>query len=241
MTLAEHLDELRTRILRCVIVTVAAAALAFWRAKEVIAFLSAPLETARRNHPVKFVQTTVGEGFVTTMMVSLFAGLAVAGPFIVHQIWGFVAAGLYLRERRSVKYYALPGFALFLCGAAMAYLYVLPWALDFLIGFGAETMDLESLLRPGPLLSLVASMMLVFGLVFQLPLIMVFLMRLGVVEPAFFRRHRRWAILLAFIVGALLTPPDVLSQCVLSVTLIALYEGAILVGGRLARRREVGA
>ncbi len=242
MTLAEHLDELRTRVLRCVIAAFAAAILAFWRAKDVIAFLAVPLETAKRNHPAtRFVQTTVGEGFTATMMVSLFAGLALAGPFILHQIWGFVAAGLYLRERRSVKYYAVPGFALFLCGAAMAYFYVMPWALEFLIGFAADTMGLESLLNVGPYLSLVAWMMLVFGLVFQLPLIMVFLMRLGVVEPLFFRRHRRWAILLAFVIGAVLTPPDVISQCVLSVTLIGLYEGAILVGVRVARKREAGA
>jgi sec-independent protein translocase protein TatC len=81
-------------------------------------------------------------------------------------------------------------------------------------------------------------MMFIFGVVFQLPLVMVFLMRLGVVEPATFRRHRRWAIVLAFIVGAFLTPPDVISQTALSLTLLLLYEGAILVGARLARKRE---
>lgn len=242
MTLSEHLDELRTRLIRCVIAAFAGAALAFWRAKEVVGFLRVPLDTAVEKYPgTRLIQTAPAEGFVATMMVSLFAGLALAGPYILHQIWGFVAAGLYSQERRSVKYYALPGFILFFSGAALAYSFVLPWALEFLIGYAAETTGLESFIALGPYLSLVAWMMFVFGAVFQLPLIMVFLMRLGVVEPAFFRRHRRGAIVLAFVVGAILTPPDVVSQCALSGTLLLLYEGAIFVGARVARRRGEGA
>lgn len=242
MTLAEHLDELRTRLIRCLVAVAIGAALAFWRAKEVVAFLKRPLDDAERAHPgTEFVQRTVGEGFMASMMVSLFAGIALAGPYILYQIWSFVAAGLYAHERRSVKYYALPGFALFFCGAAMAYAWVMPWALEFLVGFAADTMGIRSQLNIGEFLSLMAWMMLVFGLVFQLPLIMVFLMRLGVVEPATFRRHRKLAIVLAFIVGALLTPPEVVSQCILSGTLLGLYEGAILVGERVRQRRDAEA
>lgn len=238
MTLAEHLDELRTRLLRCVLATGAAAAVAFWRAEDVVSFLQAPLELARKAHPgTRLVQTHVAEGFMATMAVSLFAGLALAGPYILQQIWGFVAAGLYPKERRSVKYYALPGFVLFFSGASLAYFWVMPWALDFLIGYAADTTGLESFIGLGPYLSLVAWMMFVFGVVFQLPLVMIFLMRLGVVEPSFFRRYRRHALVIAFVVGGLLTPPDVISQLALSGTLIALYEGAIVIGARVARRR----
>jgi sec-independent protein translocase protein TatC len=241
MTLSGHLDELRTRLIRCVVAACAGAGIAFWRAKDVVGFLSVPLHAARAKYPgTRLIQTAPAEGFVATMMVSLFAGLALAGPYILYEVWGFVAAGLYSRERRSVKYYAVPGFVLFATGGALAYYFVLPWALEFLIGYAADTTGLESFIALGPYLSLVAWMMFVFGVVFQLPLIMVFLMRLGVVEPAFFRRSRRWAIVLAFVVGALLTPPDVISQCALSGTLIALYEGAILVGSRVARRRGAG-
>jgi sec-independent protein translocase protein TatC len=242
MTLGEHLDELRTRVIRCLLAVAIGAGLAFWRVKDVVAFLQVPVEPAlRKYHGTTFIQTSVGEGFTAAMMVAVFAGVALAGPYILYQVWGFVAAGLYAHERRSVKFYAIPGFLLFFCGAAMAYAWVMPWALDFLIGFSAETMDIESQLRIGPFLSVVAWMMLVFGLVFQLPLIMVFLMRLGVVEPATFRRHRKIAIVLAFVIGALLTPPDVISQCIMSGTLIALYEGAILVGARVNQRREAEA
>lgn len=239
MTLSEHLDELRTRLLRCVVAACAGAGLAFWQRGPVFAFLRAPLDEAIKEHEnTRLIQTSLAEGFMATMVISIFAGIALAGPYILHQIWGFVAAGLYQHERRSVKYYALPGFVLFFAGAALAYFWVLPWAFAFLVGFAAETPGLESLLSIMPYVSLVAWMMFIFGIVFQLPLVMVFLMRLGVVEPATFRRHRRWAIVLAFIIGALLTPPDVISQTALSVTLLLLYEGAIVVGARLARKRE---
>jgi len=238
MTLSEHLDELRTRLIRCVVAAFVGAGAAFWQADRVVAFLRRPLDRAIENHPgTELIQTKVAEGFMASMLVAIFAGVALAGPYILHQIWGFIAAGLYPNERRSVRYYALPGFVLFFAGATLAYVYVLPWALDFLIGYAADTTGLKSFISLGPYLSLVAWMMFIFGVVFQLPLIMVFLMRFGVVEPNTFRRYRRWAIVLAFLVGALLTPPDVISQASLSVTLLALYEGAILVGSRLARKR----
>jgi sec-independent protein translocase protein TatC len=175
------------------------------------------------------------------MKVSVFAGLIAAGPYILHQLWGFIGAGLYIHERRSIRYYAFPGFLLFLAGAALAYFLVLPWAFDFLVAFSVEEAGLENYLGLGPLLSLVAWMMFIFGLVFQLPLIMVFLMRLGVVEPAFFRRYRRHWVVTAFVIGMVLTPPDVITQSALAGSLIVLYEGAIFVGARVARARRTEA
>lgn len=238
MTLSAHLDELRSRLIRSMLAAGVGAGLAFWQAERVVEFLRRPLNRAIEAHPsTELIQTTPAEGFMATMLVALFAGITLAGPYILYEIWGFVAAGLYPHERRSVRYYALPGFLLFVAGASLAYLYVLPWALEFLIGFAADTTGLKSFISLGPYLSLVAWMMFIFGAVFQLPLIMVFLMRFGVVEPATFRRYRRWAIVLAFLVGAILTPPDVISQIALSVTLLTLYEGAIFVGTRLARKR----
>jgi len=239
MTLSEHLEELRTRLLRCAAAASIGAGLAFWKAEHVFRFLRAPLDEAIEKYKnTRLIQTSLAEGFMASMVIAIFAGLALAGPYILYEIWGFVTTNLYAQERRSVKYYAIPGFVLFFSGAALAYFYVLPWAFQFLIGFASDTTGLESFISIGPYVSLVAWMMFIFGVVFQLPLVMVFLMRFGVVEPATFRRHRRWAIVLAFIVGAFLTPPDVISQTALSVTLLLLYEGAILVGSRLARKRE---
>jgi sec-independent protein translocase protein TatC len=215
---------------------------AFVWSEETIAFLRFPLDQVVRKYPAtRLVQTTVGEGFLAAMKVSVFAGLVLAGPYILHQLWAFVGAGLYVHERRSLKYYAAPGFLLFFAGAALAYFLVLPWALDFLIGFAVEETGLENLLSLGPYVSLVAWSMFIFGLIFQLPLVMVFLMRLGVVEPDTFRRYRRHAIVVNFIVGAVLTPPDVITQCALAGSLILLYEAAIVVGARVARKRRTEA
>lgn len=239
MTLSEHLEELRSRLLRCTLATVVGFILSFVYWEHVRAFLSAPLDDVAEKYPdVRLVQTHVGESFFIAMKVSVFAGLLIAGPYILHQLWGFIGAGLYRHERRSVRYYALPGFALFFAGTALAYFFVLPWALDFLVGFAIEETRVENLISLGPYFSLVAWSMFIFGLVFQLPLIMVFLMRLGVTDPAFFRRHRRYAIVLAFFVGMVLTPPDVITQCTLAGSLIVLYEGAIFVGSRVARQRS---
>jgi len=239
MTLSEHLEELRSRLLRCTLATVAGFVVSFIFWEQVKSFLSAPLDAvAAKYSEVRLVQTQVGESFFVAMKVSVFAGLLVAGPYILHQLWAFVGAGLYRHERRSVRYYALPGFALFFAGAALAYFFVLPWALDFLVGFAIEQTGVENLISLGPYFSLVAWSMFIFGFVFQLPLVMVFLMRLGVTDPAFFRRYRRYAIVLAFFIGMILTPPDVITQCALAGSLILLYEGAIFLGARLARPRD---
>ena len=120
----------------------------------------------------------------------------------------------------------------------MAYYFVLPFALRFLISFAADNMGAESMLDINSYLSLVAFGMFVFGLMFQLPLIMVFLMRIGVVEPDQVRRSRRFAVVGAFFFAMILTPPDVISQLALASCLLVLYEGAILVGTRFAQPRR---
>ena len=212
---------------------------------DVMAFLRKPLDEAMRTLPpdkVRVIQTSAGEGFVTYMKIAFFGGCVLTGPLILQQIWGFVAAGLYPHERRVVRFYAVPGFVLFFAGAALAYLVVMPWALDFLLGFALDEAGIdESLLTVSSYVTLMAWGMFIFGLAFQLPIIMVFLMRLGVVEPSTFRRWRRPAVVIIFCIAAVLTPPDVVSQCVLAGCMMVLYEGAIFVGSRVARPRKESA
>jgi sec-independent protein translocase protein TatC len=240
MTLAEHLDELRSRIIRCLLGTTVGFILTFIWTDKVMWFLSRPLEPAMEKYgdKIQIVNSTPAGAFVASMKIAFFAGLILASPYILHHVWAFVAAGLYRHERRSVKFYALPGFVLFFAGASLAYFFVLPWALNFLIRWAVEETGLASLLTLNSYVSLVAWSMFVFGLVFQLPLIMVFLMRLGVVEPDTFRRYRRHAIVTAFAVAMILTPPDVVTQVALAGCMTLLYEGAILVGSRLAQPRK---
>ena len=246
MTLSGHIDELRVRLIRSLAATAVGFVVCFYFIDEVFGFLRKPLTDVIDAWPeelrdrVELIQTEPGEAFFTSMLVALFAGLIVAAPIVMNQIWGFVAAGLYSHERRMVKYYALPGFGLFLAGAALAYYFVLPFALDFLLLWGVEEQGLgiKAFLKINSYISLIAWAMFVFGLVFQLPVIMVFLMRLGVVEPATFKRWRRAVIVINFAAAMVLTPPDVISQIVLAICMSVLYEGAILVGGVVAAPRQ---
>lgn len=238
MTLSEHLEELRARLVRALLAAAVGTILAFWQIDLVMAFLRRPLDPIIEKYDVEIIQFKAYGGFFGAMMLSFFTGLVLASPVVLHQIWSFVGAGLYRHERRAVKFYAAPGFVLFLAGAALAYFFVMPWALDFLIGYAQEKLGVVSKLNFTDYVSLVAWSMFIFGMVFQLPVIMVFLMRIGVVEPDTFRRWRRGAIVTAFGLGMILTPPDVVTQIALASCIVLLYEGAILVGSTLARKRE---
>lgn len=241
MTIGEHLDELRRRLVRCLLAVGVMGGLAFWKMDWMVEFLRHPLLPVLEQYPgrVEMIQDTVYSGFAGAMKLAFLAGCVLASPVILWQMWAFVGAGLYGHERRVVKFYAIPGFLLFLAGAYLAYGFVLPLAFDFLVGYAVDELDIGSLLRWSEHVGLVALLMFVFGLMFQLPVVMVFLMRLGVVEPDTFRRGRRMAIVGAFFLGMILTPPDVVSQCALAGCLWVLYEGAILVGSRVAAPRTV--
>ena len=242
MTLGEHLEELRSRVIRSLLGTMVGFILTFIWVEEVIAFLGRPLDPIidaykdEPESPIRFIQTHPAGAFIASMKIAFFAGIIVASPYILHHIWAFVAAGLYKHERRSVKYYAIPGFLLFLAGASLAYFFVLPWALEFLVAWAYDA-GIDSYLDIASYISLIAWSMFVFGLVFQLPLIMVFLMRVGVVEPDTFRKYRRHAIVTSFASAMLLTPPDVITQVALAGCMTVLYEGAIIVGTRVAQPR----
>jgi sec-independent protein translocase protein TatC len=239
MTISEHLEELRSRLVRSLLAIGVGFVVAFWRIEDVVRFLRAPLDAviARFEGDVMLIQGKVYGGFLGSMKVALFAGAVLAAPVVLYQLWAFVGAGLYRHERRAVKFYATPGFVLFFLGAYLAYAYVMPFALEFLISWSREKLGLQSLLEFSDYVSLIAFAMFVFGLIFQLPVVMVFLMRVGVVEPAFFRKYRRHAILANFILAMVLTPPDVVSQIALALCMTLLYEGAIVVGSLLARGR----
>lgn len=239
MTISEHFEELRSRILRSLAAAFVGFGFAFWRIDDVWAFLRRPLERFAEDHPgaANMIQTRPQDAFLSSMKMAFFAGCVLAAPVIIHQIWAFVSAGLFQHEKKVVKWYALPGLLLFFAGVGMGYLFILPWALEFLIAF-ADDLEVASFLTLSEYASLVSWTLFIFGLTFQLPLIMVFLMRIGVVAPATFRRFRRHAVVTVFAVAMVLTPPDPVSQIALAVSMLALYEGALLVGDRVARERQ---
>ena len=242
MTIGEHLDELRKRLLVCTFAVLACGIIAFWRIADVFAFVRRPLDSVLDQFEpgsIQLVEFQAYGGFVAGMKLAFFAGAVVASPIILHQMWAFVSAGLYKHERRAVKFYAVPGFLLFLGGAFLAYRFVMPYAIEFLIGFAHGEMGLQSMLDVNRYVSMIAFAMLVFGLLFQLPVVMVFLMRIGAVEPDTFARYRRHAVVGSFALAMVLTPPDVISQVALAFCMSLLYEAAILVGRSMARPRQV--
>ena len=238
MTIGEHLEELRSRLVRSLLAVALGFGIAFWQIKHVVLFMMQPLDKALLAHPkTEIITTKVYAGFTGSFKIAFFAGLLFASPVILHQLWSFIGAGLYERERRTIKWYAVPGFLLFILGVALAYYFVLPFALDFLIGW-SEKLEVRSMLDFSAFLSLIAFGMFMFGALFQLPVVMVFMMRVGIVEPKTFRRFRRHAIVGNFVLAMLFTPPDVVSQIALAVCMIILYEGAILVGTTIAKPRR---
>jgi len=240
MTIREHLEELRVRLIRAMLGLGAGALLAFWKIEWVMDFMRMPLEKALQHYPdaVQMVQGKVYSGFLGSMKVAVFAGAVIASPVILHQIWSFVGAGLFRHERRVVKFYAIPGFFLFMAGVSLSYFYVMPFAMDFLIGWSIEKLGVDSLLEFSQYVSLISWSLFVFGLLFQLPVIMIFLMRVGVVTPATFKRYRRHAIVANFALAMMLTPPDVISQVALAGCMAILYESAIFIGSRVAKPRS---
>ena len=239
MTIAEHLEELRSRLLRCLWAVMLGFVICFWRIKEVMLVLQLPLLPLLMEYPdhLQLIQTKVYGAFAASMKIAFFAGCLLASPLILQQIWGFVGSGLYRHERKSLQFYAIPGFLLFFAGASMAYFFVLPFATRFLVEWSLD-LDVKAMLDLSPFVSFIAMGVLVFGLMFQLPLIMVFLMRLGVVEPATFRKYRRHAIVANVALAMVVTPPDVFSQLVLAGCMTVLYEGALIVGARVAQPRR---
>ena len=239
MTIREHLEELRSRILRSLAGIGIGFGLALWQIERVAAFIMAPVQPLIEDETIaiEVIQTRVYSGFTGSLKISFFAGMVVASPIILYQIWAFISAGLYPQERKVVKFYAIPGFVLFCLGVYLAYAFVMPWALEFLTHWAAR-LGISSKLEFSNLVSLIAFAMFIFGLMFQLPIIMVFLMRIGAVEADTFRKYRRHAIVGNFALAMVLTPPDVVSQIAMAVCMTILYEGAILVGTTIAKPHE---
>ena len=223
MGLLEHLEELRTRIL----LSLAAFTVAFmacWAFHgRIYEFLARPivqvLEERGENPKLVFLGPT--EPFVVYVKVAALAAVFLAAPFVLYQVWRFVAPGLYRRERRMAGPFILVGSVLFLSGGAFAYLVAFPFAVDFLLGMGGQ---FQASITVGRYLSFLMTVILGMALMFELPMVIFFLARLGLVTPRFLLQHFRWAVVLIFTVAAIITPtPDIINLCVFAVPAVLLY------------------
>jgi sec-independent protein translocase protein TatC len=230
--LIEHLRELKRRIIYSLLAFFAASAFSYYFARDIYAFLVQPLADAFPDPANRrLIYTSLTEAFITYLKLAIFSGFFLSFPIIATQLYLFLAPGLYRTERKALIPYLVAAPTLFLIGAAFVYYLIFPAAWRFFLGFetpditGGLPIQLEA--KVSDYLSIVMHLMVAFGLSFQLPVILVLLVRSGMVELATLKRGRRYAIVLIVIVAAFITPPDVFSQIALSVPLYMLYEVSI--------------
>ena len=227
MPLLEHLIELRTRLLWVVAVLVVAFMACFYAAKPIFAVLVQPLLDVGEG---KLIFTDIFEAFFVEVKVALFAALMLTFPVLAIQLWRFVAPGLYAKEKRAFLPFLVLTPFFFVGGASFAYFVAMPIALDFLLGFEGEVggVQTEALPAIGNYLSFATKFMFGFGVAFLLPILLMILERAGLVTREQLAGGRRYFIVAAFAIAAVLTPPDAISQVILAVPLVLLYEGALL-------------
>ena len=226
----DHLIELRQRLLKCVIALIVTFAICMYFADDIFAFLVRPLAEAFGPGHGRLVYTKLYEAFFVQVKVALFAAFLAAFPIIANQLWLFVAPGLYREEKRAFLPFLIATPVLFMMGAALAYFVVMPTAFHFFLSYQTTAGGLtqEALPAMGDYLSLVMHFIFAFGIAFLLPVLLMLLERAGIVSRTQLVAGRRYAIVLAFVAAAVLTPPDVVSQLMLAVPLILLYEISLI-------------
>lgn len=225
--LLDHLIELRRRLLWSVATLFVAFFVCYYLAKPIFSVLVQPLLEAGQG---RLVFTNIFEAFFVEVKVAFFAAIMVSFPVFATQLWRFVAPGLYKKERRAFLPFLLLTPVFFAAGASFAYLVAMPIALDFLLGFEGEVggVSTEALPAIGNYLDFSTKFLFGFGLAFLLPILMMILERAGIVTREQLTKGRRYMIVGAFFLAAVLTPPDAVSQIILAIPLIALYEFAII-------------
>jgi sec-independent protein translocase protein TatC len=233
MPLLEHLIELRNRLMWSIGAIMAAFLVSYQFKVQIYGFLVHPLAVIFEGQTGRhLIYTGLTEAFFTYVKVSFWAGLCLAFPVVATQIWKFVAPGLYKNERRAFLPYLFATPLLFVLGASLAYFVVIPYAWRFFVSFespgGPGTLPIELDAKVSEYLSLVMTLLFGFGVAFQLPVLLTLMARAGLISAAGLASKRRYAIVIMFVIAAVLTPPDVVSQTSLAVPLILLFEASIV-------------
>jgi sec-independent protein translocase protein TatC len=237
MPLLDHLIELRSRLLWSFLALAIAFGISLYFARPIFGFLVQPLLASGQT---KLIYTAIFEAFFVEIKVAFFAATFFSFPVFATQLWRFVAPGLYNKEKRAFLPFLLATPVLFIIGASMAYFMAIPVALEYLLGFGGSVGGVEQQALPGVdnYLNFVMKFIFGFGISFLLPVLLMLLERAGIVTLEQLKSARRYAIVGAFAIAAVLTPPDVVSQLLLAIPLCILYELALIAIWFTRRRRN---
>jgi len=223
-SIMSHLEELRKRLVYSSIAILAGFFLCYSQVDKIFAWLVMPLKQALPGTPLVMIRLT--EGFMTMLKLGLWSGLLVALPVVLYQTWAFIAPGLYRHERRLIGPLVIMSTVLFVTGAALTYFYALPFMLRYLMA-GYSTEEVKPMLAVSSYVSSACVAMATAGLIFQIPLLMMLLARMGFIKASMLAKNRKYVLLVSFIIGAVLSPPDVFSQCLVSIPLFLLFEVSI--------------
>jgi sec-independent protein translocase protein TatC len=244
MSFAEHFEELRKRLVFCVLTVVVLFVVCYIFRDPLIKFVLKPYEDYRARavagggkDPGPLVYIGLPEGFIFHLKTCFLFAIFIGAPVILYQMWQFIGAGLYKKEKKSITRIVPFSVALFMAGLAFGYLVLFPIGMSFLLSFPDHEVLVPSI-TVSKYFDLFFMMILVMGFMFQAPLIMVVTTSVGLTTPELFSSKRRYFLLGAFVVGALFTPPDAVTQCLLATPLVALFEAGILLSKRAVKKRR---
>jgi sec-independent protein translocase protein TatC len=232
--LLAHLGELRKRLVVCAIAVGVGFAVSYAFSEELFHILVLPLKKNMAEGE-RLIFTSLPDMFFTYLKTAFVGGLLLSSPFVFYQLWMFIAPGLYQREKRMLIPFVLFSTLLFVGGGLFGYFIVFPFGFKFFLSF--ENEYLQALPSVKQYFSFSVKLLFAFGAIFELPVVIYFLARMGVVSTSLLRRKRKYAIVLSFILAAILTPPDVITQFMMAVPLLALYEVGILMARIAGRKR----
>lgn len=249
-TFWDHIEELRKRLILSIVFIAVGAAAGFYFAEDLLNIIEFPLRTTLHvslhtpfitlitsAHPIKLVFLNPIEAIWTYLKLGLIAGIVLTLPLVLYEIWLFIKPGLYPSERKYVRLFVAAAGIFFIVGGAFSFLIILPFAMKFLLSYGSA--QLVPMLSVEQYVDFCLQFMLSFGLVFELPFVLLILSAMGIVSPKGLAEKRRYAIVGAFILGAVLSPsPDIFNQTLVAVPLILLYEVGIFLSALFIKRRE---